>query len=282
MILLDAGVDPEAENNMLETAHKLAVRAGAKKLAALLDGSYSPDEENSPEGQEKIAAGGMTLHQAVRKGDEEAVRALAAMGENLNEISEQETFEGLSPLAVACQTCNIQMASLLLELGADPAQKNGVGEQPIVALFGPQIMLHTPRNLYRDRLAEQLVALLAQYGFDRSVQYKAGSQYTANKSVTLYAVWSKNSSKPQYFDCNIQISCINGKIVNLYNNPGDSEPVTYFSKGQSMTSRYGAKLNDNSTWYRVTVNSSGTIKDVWMKYESEKMTIDRRHRHCHG
>lgn len=106
-----------------------------------------------------------------------------------------------------------------------------------------------------------------------SVQYKAGSQYTANKSVTLYAVWSKNSSKPQYFDCNIQISCINGKIVNLYNNPGDSEPVTYFSKGQSMTSRYGAKLNDNSTWYRVTVNSSGTIKDVWMKYESEKMTI---------
>ena len=43
VILLDAGVDPEAENSMLETAHKLAVRAGAKKLAALLDGSYSPD-----------------------------------------------------------------------------------------------------------------------------------------------------------------------------------------------------------------------------------------------
>ena len=166
VILLDTGVDPEAENNMLETAQKLAVRAGAKKLAALLDGSYSPDEENSAEGQEKIAAGGMTLHQAVRKGDEEAVRALAAMGEDLNEISEQETFEGLSPLAVTCQTCNIQMASLLLELGADPTQKNGVGEQPIVALFGPQIMLHTPRNLYRDRLTEQLVALLAQYGFD--------------------------------------------------------------------------------------------------------------------
>lgn len=166
VILLDAGVDPEAENNMLETAHTLAVRAGAKKLAALLDGSYSPDDENSPEGLEKIAAGGMTLHQAVRKGDEEAVRALTAMGEDLNEISEQETFEGLSPLAVACQTCDIQMASLLLELGADPAQKNGAGEQPIVALFGQQIMLHTPRNLYRDRLAEQLVALLAQYGFD--------------------------------------------------------------------------------------------------------------------
>lgn len=166
VILLDAGVDPEAENSMLETAHKLAVRAGAKKLAALLDGSYSPDEENSLEGQEKIAAGGMTLHEAVRKSDEAAVRALVAMGEDLNAISEQETFEGLSPLAVACQTCNISMATLLLELGADPTRKNGAGEQPVVALFSPQIMLHGPRNLYRDRLAEQLVALLAQYGFD--------------------------------------------------------------------------------------------------------------------
>lgn len=35
-----------------------------------------------------------------------------------------------------------------------------------MALFSPQIMIHAPRNLYRDRLAEQLVALLVQYGFD--------------------------------------------------------------------------------------------------------------------
>ncbi len=97
VILLEAGVDPEAENSMLETAHTLAVRTGAKKLSVLLDGSYSPEEEDSPESQTKIAAGGMTLHQAVRRGDEAAVRALAAMGEDLNAISEQETFEGLSP-----------------------------------------------------------------------------------------------------------------------------------------------------------------------------------------
>lgn len=165
VILLEAGVDPEAENDMLETAHKLAVRVGAKKLAALLDGSYSPEEDSS-EGERKIAAGGMTLPQAVRKGDEEAVRALVAMGEDLNAVSEEETFEGLSPLAVACQTCDVKMAALLLELGADPCAKNGAGEQPIAALFGPQVMLHAPRNLYRDRLAEQLVELLARYGFD--------------------------------------------------------------------------------------------------------------------
>ena len=159
VILLDAGVNPEIENNMLETAHTLAVRAGAKKLAALLDGSYSPDQENSSDGQKKIAAGGMTLHQAVRKSDEAAVCALVDMGEDINAISEQETFEGLSPLAVACQTCDIPMVSLLLKLGANPSYKNSEGEQPIVALFGSQIMIHTPRNLVRDRLVEQLVEL---------------------------------------------------------------------------------------------------------------------------
>ena len=119
VILMDAGVDPEAENHMLETAHKLAVRAGAKKIAALLDGSLSPEEETTAQGREKIAAGGMTLHQAVRHNDEEAVRTLVGMGEDINAVSEEETFVGLSPLAVACQTCNIPMTSLLLELGAD-------------------------------------------------------------------------------------------------------------------------------------------------------------------
>lgn len=166
VIFMDAGVDPEAENDMLETAHTLAVRVGAKKIAALLDGSYTPEEEDSAEGRKKIAAGGMTLHQAVRKNDEEAVRALLDMGEDINAVSEQHSFEGLSPLAVACQTCNLPLAALLLELGAKPSRKNSAGEQPIVALFSPHIMLHPPKNLYRDRLAAQLVALLARYGFD--------------------------------------------------------------------------------------------------------------------
>ena len=86
----------------------------AKKVVALLDGSYSPEEDNSSEAQKKIAAGGMNLHKAVRQNDETAVRALLDMGEDINAISEDETFEGLSPLAVACQTCNVAMASLLL------------------------------------------------------------------------------------------------------------------------------------------------------------------------
>ena len=47
------------------------------------------------------------------------MRVLAAIGEDPNAISEQETFEELSSLAVACQICSIPMASLLLELDAE-------------------------------------------------------------------------------------------------------------------------------------------------------------------
>lgn len=166
VILKDAGVDPEAENHMMETAHTLAVRRGAKKIAALLDGSLSPEDADTAEGREKIAAGGMTLHQAVRQSDAEAVRALVKMGEDINAISEQHSFEGLSPLAVACQTCDIPMATLLLGLGADPTLRNGEGEQPIVALFSSLITRHPPKNLYEDRLAARLLALLVRHGFD--------------------------------------------------------------------------------------------------------------------
>lgn len=68
---------PEAENDMLETAYKLAMRAGAKKISALLNGTYSPDEEQSPEAQAKIATGGMTLHEAVLPEPERGGRGAA-------------------------------------------------------------------------------------------------------------------------------------------------------------------------------------------------------------
>ena len=220
VILLDAGVDPEAENHMLETAHTLAIRTGAKKLAALLDGSYSPDEEKSPDAQKKIAAGGMTLHQAVRKSDPEAVRALADMGQDLNAISELETFEGLSPLAVACQTCDIPMVSLLLELGADPSYKNGAGEQPIVALFSPQIMLHTPKNLYRDRLAEQLVELLAQHGFDPDSSLN--DQGDCLLGLACASFNGRGSGRDSVIDMVVEAAISLGADVNRKNNAGQT------------------------------------------------------------
>ena len=144
---------------MLETAHKLAVRAGAKKVAALLDGSYSPEEDNSSEAQKKIAAGGMNLHQAVRQNDETAVRALLDMGEDINAISEDETFEGLSPLAVACQTCNVAMASLLLECLTATWTKTGKLIRCIITK-GRHLMGRTRRKLSSEGKLKMVMAVI--------------------------------------------------------------------------------------------------------------------------
>lgn len=167
VIFIEAGVDALAQNNMLETAHKLAVRRGAKKIAALLDGSYSPDDEDNPEAEARLAAGGMTLHQAVRQHDAEAVRAIVAAGSDVNSVSDDEGFKGLTPLAVACLTCDYDMAALLLELGADPNFKDGGGSPGIAYMFTNfiDINLGNVRKLIGERLPKKMVQLMVDKGF---------------------------------------------------------------------------------------------------------------------
>ena len=220
VILIEAGVDPEAENDMLETAYKLAMRAGAKKLSALLNGAYSPDEEESPEAQAKIATGGMTLHEAVRKQDEEAVRTLAGMGEDLNAISEEHGFAGLSPLAVACQTCDVKMAALLLGLGADPSVKNSEGEPAIAALFSQQIMIHAPKKLYEDRLAEQLVDLLVRYGFDPNDS--VNDQGDCLLGLACSSLYGRGDGRNSVIDMVVEEAIRQGADVDRKNNMGQT------------------------------------------------------------
>ena len=84
----------------------------------------------------------------------------------------------------------------------------------------------------------------------------------------------KTETAPQYFDCKVQIDCINGKTINLYKNLSDSERVDYFDRGQSMVCAYGAKLDDGSTWYQVSArNAKGTESKYWFQYDSSNMTL---------
>ena len=76
-----------------------------------------------------------------------------------------------------------------------------------------------------------------------------------------------------YAKCDVRIACVNGQTVNLYDNPGDTSRVTYFSKGQTVTSTLCATLNDGSVWYRISAIHNGTDRIFWLKYESSKMTV---------
>ena len=45
---------------------------------------------------------------------------------------------------------------------------------------------------------------------------------SGNSVTATYDYYLPGPNTPQYFSCNVGIYCVNGKTVNLYNNPGDS------------------------------------------------------------
>lgn len=96
---------------------------------------------------------------------------------------------------------------------------------------------------------------------------------SGNSVTATYDYYLPGKNTPQYFSCNVGIFTIKGKTVNLYNNPGDSKRVDYFDLGQSVGSSYGVNMPDGTTWYQVSVTSKGNVITVWLKYESDKMTI---------
>ena len=82
-------------------------------------------------------------------------------------------------------------------------------------------------------------------------------------------------TETEYFNCDVKISCIKGKRVNLYKSPDAFSAVSYFSKGQVAYSTYGAKCSDGSTWYRIAAESSTThqVENYWLKRDDSKMTV---------
>ena len=105
---------------------------------------------------------------------------------------------------------------------------------------------------------------------------RCASEYVERRGVRARDVyWPKYYSLPppvEYFDCDVTIECQDGVVVNLYPAPGVSGRTTYFSKGQSANSYKGARLN-GSTWYQVTVNDGGTIKDLWINSSDKGVSV---------
>lgn len=76
-----------------------------------------------------------------------------------------------------------------------------------------------------------------------------GTTNTAETST--FQIITRPKDDISYADCDVEVACFKGQIVNLYDNPGDSSRVTYFSKGQRPRSTYRATFSDGSIWYRV-------------------------------
>lgn len=116
--LLDAGIDPSDENALHRTPVYYAIEGKATRIAALLNGENSTD-------QDVLAAGGMTLFQAASEQDIPALRALIQLGNDVNAVSDDPVYRGLTPLMAACRSICPQSVSVLLESGANPSVQSG-------------------------------------------------------------------------------------------------------------------------------------------------------------
>jgi ankyrin repeat protein len=146
---IDAGLDIDEKNGEDCTALDIAIRSGAKKIAALLDnlnlertngrsiptehetmlheGALSGEEaEGDPQAALRLAAGGMDLIQALLQEDYEAMEALVKLGAHVDAVS-GKLYEGMTALGLACAMLDSRAAEILLEAGADPNYRDARG-----------------------------------------------------------------------------------------------------------------------------------------------------------
>ena len=203
---LESGVDVDQVNSMGEKAHDLAVRRGAKKIASLLSGEYS---EDSPDSEQKIAAGGMTIHQATVNNDCDAINAIIDMGADPNETNDAETFNGMVPLGIACSLRHVNAVKSLLAKGADPNLKDAHGLTPLA------IMICTEQRGFPAKGATAtIVGIMAENGLDMNGTVDEGG----NSLLTL--ICTSTTHPP---DISVAEECIfRGTDVNLTNQGGQT------------------------------------------------------------
>lgn len=161
---LDGGVDPEEPDNNMQKPVQMAKSSGANKIAALLDGSYV--DGGGAEAELASKAGGMSLHEAVINKDLEAVRAVIALGADVNEISDEERFKGMTPLAVAARVINTECMEILLAAGADPNFKDGNGMTAIAYMFSYITALNVRPDVFTEKKAPQAIQMLIDAGLN--------------------------------------------------------------------------------------------------------------------
>jgi len=134
------------------------------ELVEMLDEALAESTRSSSQTTETAARVG--LHRAALEGDVAAVRAHIADGSDLNE---REPSGGSSPLITAATFGRTEVATALIDAGADVDQQSNDGS---TALLTAAFMCHT-----------EIVAALLDAGADKSIPNNAGS--TALDVVTV-------------------------------------------------------------------------------------------------
>ena len=158
---VDGGVDIDEKDEGGNSALDIAVRSGAKKIAAFLSGTLTSGNE-----EQALVAGGMTLHQAAEKGDAEAIKAIAGMGADINGLKEGKELNsgGLTPLGIAVECFRCDAVEALLSCGADPAFKDLHSKAAITYLFSRDVKRNVRADSFKDKLISRIYGAMANSG----------------------------------------------------------------------------------------------------------------------
>lgn len=160
--LVESGAEDEPYDG--ETAAQRAAANNAKELAAIIAGEYSGEEST-------CAGAGISVFDALRTKDYEAVSAIAKAGCDLNALAEDDAeFKGCTPLSAAIYFMDLNAVKLLLALGADVNARNSDGESCLmkaVKKFDFEGYGYEQRPENERTILKQLFSILKTAGFDK-------------------------------------------------------------------------------------------------------------------
>jgi ankyrin repeat protein len=212
----EGGVDKDEKNSYDQSALDLAVKNGAKKIAAYLSGDLTEDADASA-----VAAGGMTLHQAAEKGDAEAIHAIAGAGADLNALKDDAEHRsgGCTALAIACAYLQPRAVEALLANGADPSFKDGKGRTAASFLVsGLQASLHS--GVFNENRIPKILGdmLSAGMSIDETVNDDADTLLILACKSSRDKSYNNRSAKGDVIDA----ALAKGPALNLSNRFGET------------------------------------------------------------
>lgn len=162
--LIEYGLDPEAKDQCQKSPADYAVEYELNKLAVLFNGEY---DTSDPTLEDRITAGGQSLHQAVKAGDLAAVQALIRLGADVNEVNTTpySRFQNTTPLSIACSNLKLDCAKTLIDAGADPNFRGGEDDRGIFYRFVTGIEARGS-DQERNNAISQVVKMLFDAGLD--------------------------------------------------------------------------------------------------------------------
>ncbi len=161
--LMSLDLDYESRNKDNLCAYELAAKGNAGKVSLILSNSYDETDDTL---DLKLQAGNKQLHAAIREGDFQAVKALIALGADVNEVYLEVPFLYQTPLAVALMALDLESTAELLNHGADVNYR--VGESERTAFYWMIKYARYSPELHRERRVEAMMTLLLEAGLDLS------------------------------------------------------------------------------------------------------------------